>query len=152
MPLMIDGNLNILDPRKYGSFLRSWLATGYLCPRKQDLSLCCAVTHSFTAPNFCSDISLCQGIPLSCLLSIWAHLWGPAQRPPPQRMLCLLPQLETTFPLNPFSSFFVIVPTLITQFLLVYILRYIFDLYIGLLESCKLLEKAAKMVTFCERM
>ena len=40
------------------------LATGHLYPRKHDFSFCCAMTHSFTAPKFCSDISYCLGIPV----------------------------------------------------------------------------------------
>lgn len=74
---MIDRNLGILDSMKHGSFLSSWPVTGYLCSRKQDLPLRCAMTHSFTTPNFCSDISLHQGIPLPCLLSYM----GPSLRP-----------------------------------------------------------------------
>lgn len=51
------------------------LATGHISSRKQDFSFCCAMIHSFIAPNFCSDLSHCLGIPVLLLLFLYGSIF-----------------------------------------------------------------------------
>lgn len=82
----MNGNLGILDSMKYGYFLSSWLAMGHLCSRKQDLSLCCAITHSVKwvaetssfLTSWLSSKFLFRDFPLSGYPSPWPpFLYGP---------------------------------------------------------------------------
>ena len=159
----MNGNLGILDSMKYGYFLSSWLAMGHLCSRKQDLSLCCAITHSVKwvaetssfLTSWLSSKFLFRDFPLSGYPSPWPpFLYGPifqTELKGSSKSALFTTSAGSNLPLE--SSQFLLCNSsnLITWFLLVYILGYIFGLYTGLLESCKLLVKAATIVTFCER-
>lgn len=92
MHRIIDGNHDIKDLIKYGSFLSPWL--GYRTPLLEN-----RISHVAVLWLFHSSKLLFRHFPLpecfspTASLPKWAHL-------------CSLSQLESTFPLNPLGCFF----------------------------------------------